>query len=91
MTDIFEIKNIDRLEYLSTIPDGTINLILTDPPYIISKETGMNTHYKNVKYNQENSIQFVKTEEEWEKYKKDNEIIDDINKENYMKYGKILY
>lgn len=39
MTDIFEIKNIDRLEYLSTIPDGTINLILTDPPYIISKET----------------------------------------------------
>ena len=41
MTDIIEIKNIDRLEYLSTIPDDTINLILIEPPYIISKETGI--------------------------------------------------
>ena len=37
MTDIIEIKNMDGLEYLLTIPDGSINLILTDPPYIISK------------------------------------------------------
>ena len=88
MTDI-EIKNMDGLEYLSSIPDGSVNLILTDPPYIISKESGMNTHYKNVKYNEEHNIKFVKTEDEWIKYKQDNKIEDDIHKENYMKYGTI--
>ena len=47
-----EIKNIDGLEYLSTITNNSIDLILTDPPYIISKESGMNTHYNKVKKNE---------------------------------------
>lgn len=84
-----EIKNIDGLQYLSTIIDGTVDLILTDPPYIISKETGMNSHYNKVKHNEENDIKFVKTEEEWLKYKTENDISDDVKKENYMKYGTI--
>ena len=29
-----EIKNIDGLSYLETIKDNSIDLILTDPPYI---------------------------------------------------------
>jgi DNA modification methylase len=77
------------LQYLATIPNNSIDLILTDPPYIISKETGMNTHYNNVKQNEENNVEFVKTEEEWETYKTENEIEDDENKEKYMKYGTI--
>lgn len=84
-----EIKNIEGLEYLSTIPNDSVDLILTDPPYIISKETGMNTHYNNVKQNEENNIEFVKTEEEWCLYKQENNINDDKNKEKYMKYGSI--
>jgi len=84
-----EIKNMEGLEYLSTVPNGSVDLILTDPPYIISKETGMNTHYNNVKQNEENNIEFVKTEEEWNCYKQENNIIDDKNKEKYMKYGSI--
>jgi site-specific DNA-methyltransferase (adenine-specific) len=64
-------------------------LVLTDPPYIISRETGMDTHYKNVKKNEENNIKYVKTEQEWTTYKTDNSITDDKNKENYMKYGTI--
>ena len=84
-----DIKNIDGLKYLSTIPNKSIDLILTDPPYIISRETGMNTHYNNVKQNQENNIEFMKTEEEWSVYKQENDIKDDIKKENYMKYGTI--
>lgn len=84
-----EIKNMDGLQYLSSIPNGSIDLILTDPPYIISKETGMNTHYNNVKQNEENNIEFVKTEEEWNIYKIENNIEDDTNKEKYMKYGTI--
>ena len=54
--------NTDVLEYLSTIENNSIDLILTVPPYIISKETGMNTYYNNVKSN--NNIEFIKTEEE---------------------------
>jgi site-specific DNA-methyltransferase (adenine-specific) len=80
---------MDGLQYLATIPNNSVDLILTDPPYIISKETGMNAHYNNVKQNEENNIEFVKTEEEWETYKIENEIEDDENKEKYMKYGTI--
>lgn len=84
-----EIKNIDGLQYLSTIPNNSIDLILTDPPYIISKDSGLNTHYNNVKENEENNVESVKTEEEWEIYKKENHIEDDTNKEKYIKYGTI--
>ena len=84
-----EIQNMDGFQYLESIPNNSVDLILTDPPYIISKETGMNTHYNNVKQNEENNIEFVKTEEEWELYKVENEIEDDENKEKYMKYGTI--
>lgn len=84
-----DFKNIDGLSYLSTVKDNTIDLILTDPPYIISRESGMNTHYNNVKENEKNGIQTIKTEEEWEKYKKDNNITNDDKKKKYMKYGSI--
>jgi len=84
-----EIKNVDGLEYLSTILDGSIDLILTDPPYIISKKTGMNSHYNNVKHNEEHNIEFVKTQEEWMKFKTENSILDDDKKDNYIKYGTI--
>jgi site-specific DNA-methyltransferase (adenine-specific) len=84
-----EVKNITGLDYLKTISNNSIDLILTDPPYIISKNSGMNSHYNNVKFNEENNITSVKTEEEWEEYKSLNEIEDDKNKENYISYGSI--
>jgi len=84
-----DIQNMDGLEYLSTLEDNSINLILTDPPYIISRESGMNTHYNTVKKNEENNVEFVKTEEEWIIYKVENNLLDDAKKENYMKYGTI--
>lgn len=84
-----DIKNITGIEYLKTIGDSSIDLILTDPPYIISKDSGMNKHYNNVKFNEEKDITQVKTEDEWEEYKKLNEIEDDTNKEKYIKYGSI--
>ena len=49
----------------------------------------MNEHYNNVKFNEENDITQVKTEDEWEEYKNENGIEDDINKEKYIKYGSI--
>ena len=89
-----EVLNMDGLEYLKTIPDNSINLILTDPPYIISKETGMNTHYNKVKTAEENNVEFVKTEDEWKTYKsriekKTKKLLSDDKKEIYMKYGTI--
>jgi site-specific DNA-methyltransferase (adenine-specific) len=84
-----EIKHMDGLQYLSTISNGSIDLILTDPPYIISKETGMNKHYNNVKQNEDQHIQFVKTDDDWASFKEENNIDDDDNKEKYLKYGTI--
>jgi site-specific DNA-methyltransferase (adenine-specific) len=83
------IKNVDGLTYLQEIDNNSIDLILTDPPYIISKESGMNEHYNNVKHNEENNIQFVKTQQEWDVYKNENLITNDDNKDKYMRYGSI--
>ena len=84
-----DLQNTDGLSYLKTIPNSSIDLILTDPPYIISRDSGMNTHYNTVKENEKNQVEFVKTEEEWNTYKTENNIVDDENKEKYMKYGTI--
>jgi site-specific DNA-methyltransferase (adenine-specific) len=94
-----EIINEDGLKFLETIKDGSVDLILTDPPYIISKDTGMDKHYNKVKDNEKNNIEFVKTDEEWLEYKKtldkpQDELDKDKgvgwSKENYLKYGTIL-
>ena len=84
-----DIQNMDGTEYLKTVNNNSIDLILTDPPYIISKDSGMNEHYNNVKFNEKNDITQVKTEEEWEEYKIQNKIDNDMNKEQYIKYGSI--
>jgi site-specific DNA-methyltransferase (adenine-specific) len=94
-----EIINEDGLKFLETIKDGSVDLILTDPPYIISKDTGMDKHYNKVKENEKNNVEFVKTDEEWLEYKKtldkpQDELDKDKgvgwSKENYLKYGTIL-
>lgn len=83
------VENTDGLEYLSSVKNSSIDLILTDPPYIISKDTGMNSHYNNVKDNEKKGVEFMKTEDEWNAYKKDNGITDDTNKDKYLRYGSI--
>ena len=84
-----DIKQCEGLLYLNTINDNSIDLILTDPPYIISKNTGMNNHYNNVKQNEIDNIEFVKTPQDWVDYKSSSNILSDKNKDNYLKYGSI--
>jgi len=84
-----DVKNMEGLEYLKGIKENSIDLILTDPPYIISKDSGMNSHYNTVKYNEDNSIEIIKTDDDWDKYKIKNNILNDDKKENYIKYGTI--
>ena len=90
-----DVKNEEGLSFLKEIQDNTVDLILTDPPYIISRESGMNSLYDNIAQKTENA----KTEEEWEQYKKtldkpQAELELDHgpgwSKENYLKYGTIL-
>lgn len=84
-----EIKLQEGLEYLSTLQDKSIDLVLTDPPYIISRDSGMNTHYNTVKENERKNVQQVKTQAEWLAYKTENGLTDDSKRENYIKYGTI--
>lgn len=88
MDEGIEVKNCDGLEYLKTIENNSVDLILTDPPYIISRDSGMNSHYNKVKKNKEKNIEYVKSDACWEKYKLENNL-DDTKKENYKKYGTI--
>jgi site-specific DNA-methyltransferase (adenine-specific) len=84
-----DVKNMEGLEYMKGIKENSIDLILTDPPYIISKDSGMNSHYNTVKYNEDNRIEIIKTDDDWEKYKIKNNILNDDKKGNYIKYGTI--
>lgn len=90
-TPNIEIKNTDGMTYLKTIEKNSIDLILTDPPYLISHDSGMNTHYKNVKLNEKKNIEYMKTIEQWEEYKLSNKEIKFTNKQktNFLKYGTI--
>ena len=90
-----DIQNIDGLEYLKTLHNNSIDLVLTDPPYITSRETGMGNLHKQVEENEKNGIDFVKTEEEWDKVKDKyinrpgNKLDPEKMKVNFMKYGSI--
>ena len=59
----------EGLEFLSQIPDKSVDLILTDPPYITSRKTGMDKWVKHVAKQDTSGSVNIKTEEEWFKYK----------------------
>ena len=100
----YEIKNTDGLNYLDTIESKSINLVLTDPPYITSRKTGMDEQAKIVKKYQKTKKN-LKTEQEWKEFKTNQEWdkwmieknipVDKRTKKleeirnNYLKYGSI--
>ncbi len=84
-----DIKHQEGLAYLSTLQDKSVDLVLTDPPYIISRDSGMNAHYNQVKENERLNVEYVKSEDEWIAYKTENGLADDSKRDNYMKYGTI--
>jgi len=81
-----DIENMEGIEYLKKIENNSINLILTDPPYIISKDSGMNKKHIELKKAKENGEIFIKTENDWIKYKEKNNLDSDECKEVYLKY-----
>lgn len=103
--DNIEISKMEGLEYLKSIDKNVIDLILTDPPYITSRKTGMNEQAKIVK-KFEDTKKNTKTEEQWKEYKtkeqwnqffiekkipKENQKKKlEEYKQNYLAYGSIL-
>ena len=99
-----DIKNTDGIKYLDSILENSIDLILTDPPYITSRKTGMDKQAKIVQ-NFKTSKKNLKTEKDWKEYKTDKEWSEwmiknkiqtekrvkklETLKSNYLKYGSI--
>ena len=63
------LKHQEGLQFLSELPDNSVALILTDPPYITSRDTGMDKWVKHVTVQDKEGAINLKTEEEWENYK----------------------
>jgi len=91
------IRNQDGLQFLSGLPDESVDLVLTDPPYITSRDSGMDKWVDHVA-EQDASDTLLKTAEEWEalsesmnwdKFFGDKKKNLDPLKKNYLKYGSI--
>ena len=70
------------------VEDNSVDLILTDPPYIISHDTGMDKHMLVVTNLEEGED--MKSMEDWLMYKKSNGIKNDDKMENYLKYANTI-
>ncbi len=91
------IRNQEGLQFLSGLPDESVDLVLTDPPYITSRDSGMDKWVDHVA-EQDASDALLKTAEEWEalsesmdwdKFFGDKKKNLDPLKKNYLKYGSI--
>ena len=96
-------ENREGLDFLKSLPDNSIDLVLTDPPYITSQDSGMNRWLKHVEAQNKPGSKNMKTEEDWVKYVfskdwskffKNSNVVNKSKacsrmKEDYLKYGSI--
>ena len=66
---MIELKHQEGLQFLSDIPDESVDLILTDPPYITSRDSGMDKWVNHVAKQDTSGSVNVMTEEDWNSYK----------------------
>jgi site-specific DNA-methyltransferase (adenine-specific) len=99
------LKHQEGLQFLSDIPDGSVDLILTDPPYITSRDSGMDKWVQHVAKQDTSGSVNVMTEQDWNQYKTkeqwnqwfENSNIDKLKRPNvlskmkadFLKYGSI--
>ena len=62
---MINLQNMDGLEFLESVPDNSVDLILTDPPYMTSRETGMDKWVHTYKNKMKKALQDAKTEKDW--------------------------
>ena len=103
MSSLIKVENKEGLELLKDLPDNSVDLVLTDPPYITSQDSGMDRWVKFVEEQNKPGANPVKTEEnwnslyerkDWDKFFKNSEIEDRKTamsrmKSDYLKYGSI--
>ena len=71
------LKHQEGISLLEEIPDNSIDLILTDPPYITSRDSGMDKWVKHINQQEkgkdgnylDEEAADKRTEEQWLKYK----------------------
>tara|TARA_A100001515_G_scaffold107746_1_gene88591 strand:+ start:1632 stop:2510 length:879 start_codon:yes stop_codon:yes gene_type:complete len=99
------LKHQEGLQFLSDIPDDSVDLILTDPPYITSRDSGMDKWVEHVAKQDTSGSVNVMTEQDWDNYKTkeqwnqwfENSNIDKLKRPNalskmkadFLKYGSI--
>ena len=102
---MINLQNMDGLEFLESVPDNSVDLILTDPPYMTSRETGMDKWVTHTQEQDKEGSKNARTELQWNNYKTKEEWDQwfeksNIKKENrtnrlakmkkdYIKYGSI--
>ena len=79
------LKHQEGLQFLSDIPDDSVDLILTDPPYITSRDSGMDKWVDHVAKQDEKGAKDLRTVEQWRKFKTIREWV------SFLKKDKSLY
>lgn len=81
-----DIRNCDAEALLDSLDDNSVDLILTDPPYIISKDSGMDKLAKRVAGGDSGPI---RTENQWEDFKKKHSSreYNEQDKANFLQWG----
>tara|TARA_R100001082_G_scaffold111254_1_gene94472 strand:+ start:3043 stop:4047 length:1005 start_codon:yes stop_codon:yes gene_type:complete len=93
------------VDFLKNIPDNSIDLVLTDPPYITSRASGMDKWVDHIAARKQSGVNYkseaewrnLKTSDEWKEwleqggYATGKESFDALRvaKRNYLKYGSI--
>ena len=62
-------QNCEGISFLESIPSNSVDLILTDPPYITSRDSGMDKWVDHVKEQDTEGSKNLKTEADWKKLK----------------------
>ena len=86
------LKHQEGLQFLSDIPDNSVDLILTDPPYITSRDSGMDKWVDHVAKQDEAGAKNLRTVEQWQDLKTLREWVDFLKNDrslyNYDEEGK---
>ena len=104
MNDII-FKHQEGLQFLEDLPSNSVDLILTDPPYITSRDSGMDKWVGHVEKQDQEGAKPAKSKEEWDSYRakrkwqkwfkaskiKPEDQAAEMKKmeENFLKYGSI--
>ena len=99
------LKHQEGLQFLSDIPGDSVDLILTDHPYITSRDSGMDKWAEHVAKQDTSGSVNVMTEQDWNQYKTkeqwnqwfENSNVDKLKRPNvlskmkadFLKYGSI--